>query len=71
MGRFSAHSCGAAGDADGGWSQVFSFRTLFSDAGSDTHPLRVASVRTVLHHTRDAVLLSVMYLCDTVDVVCE
>eukprot|EP00041_Stephanoeca_diplocostata_P011305 m.184705 g.184705 ORF g.184705 m.184705 type:complete len:108 (+) comp18489_c0_seq1:1900-2223(+) len=34
----------SVGDESGGWSKVFSFRTLYSDAGSDAHPLRVASV---------------------------
>jgi phosphodiesterase/alkaline phosphatase D-like protein len=32
------------GDEIGGWSKIWSFRTLYTDAGSDAHPLIVASV---------------------------
>ena len=32
------------GDGTGGWSKVWSFRTLYTDSGSDAHPLVVASV---------------------------
>jgi hypothetical protein len=32
------------GDPTGGWSKVWSFKTLYTDAGSDNHPLVVASV---------------------------
>lgn len=31
-------------DETGGWSKVWSFKTLYTDAGSDNHPLVVASV---------------------------
>jgi hypothetical protein len=32
------------GDAAGGWSNIFSFRTFHTDAGTAGHPLRVGSV---------------------------
>jgi hypothetical protein len=32
------------GDTKGGWSKVWTFKTLFTDAGSDAHPLVMASV---------------------------